>query len=348
MSVGHRALPSRAVPVYGHDLGVVPVAVAEREEVEVAPCPVCGASRARPVYRLGDLEQRLVVCPACGLGRLHPMPDEATVRSFYEGPYYGQGGRKFGALEELLVRLAARRQARRLARGLRPGDRVLDVGCGRGALLSAFADRGLEAHGVEMSEAAVEGTDPRARVRIAWRLRDAAYAGGSFRRVVFWHVLEHLRDPEDALLEVRRILADDGQLHVAVPNFSSLQARWAGPAWFHLDPPRHLWHFPLSALVRLLESRGFRVAATHHFSLRQDPFGWVQSALNRVPGERRDALYAQLLRGGDTGRSAWALALRLAYWAAMPPAVVLSLLTAAGRSGATVHLVARPALQGDA
>jgi SAM-dependent methyltransferase len=336
------------VGVYGHDLAVVPVAAAEREDVEVAPCPVCRASRARPAYRLGDLEQRLVVCPGCGLGRLHPMPDEATVRSYYEGLYYGRGGRKFGALEESLVRLGARRLARQLARGLRPGDRVLDVGCGRGALLSALADRGLEAHGVEMSEAAAEGVDSRARVRIAWRLADAGYPSGSFRRVVFWHVLEHLRDPEGALLEARRILAADGLLHVAVPNFASPQARWAGPAWFHLDPPRHLWHFPFPALLRLLEGHGFRVVATHHFSLRQDPFGWVQSALNRIPGERRDALYGQLLRGSDTGRGARALARRLAYWAGMPPAVVLSALTAAARSGATVHVVARPALQGDA
>ena len=76
---------------------------------------------------------------------------------------------------------------------------------------------------------------------------------------MIWHVLEHLHDPKGALLEARRILRPGGRLVVAVPNFSSLQARWAGAAWFHLDLPRHLWHFPLAALRRLLADCGFEI-----------------------------------------------------------------------------------------
>lgn len=324
------------------DLAVRAMPAGDREPIEVPSCPVCGEERALPTYRLGELSLCLVVCPGCGTGRLHPMPDEATVRSFYEGLYYGHGGQKFGRVEEALVRVVAGRQARLLARGLRSGDRVLDVGCGRGSLLSALADRGLEAHGIEMSGAAAEGVDPRAEVRIAWRLEDAGYPAGSFRRIVFWHVLEHLQDPAGALSEARRMLAPGGLLDIAVPNFESLQARWAGPAWFHLDPPRHLWHFPLSALRRLLEACGYEVRLIYHFSLRQNPFGWVQSALNRLPGGPRDALYSQLLRGSESGRGTGATVRRLAYWGGMPVAVTLSVAAALLRSGATVHVVASP------
>ena len=68
---------------------------------------------------------------------------------------------------------------------------------------------------------------------------------------------------------------------MAVPNFSSEQARWAGDAWFHLDLPRHLYQFPLESLKRLLRDTGFAPVSDHHFSLRQNPFGWIQSAQNR-------------------------------------------------------------------
>ena len=67
------------------------------------------------------------------------------------------------------------------------------------------------------------------------------------------------------------------RLIVAVPNFSSWQARWAGAAWFHLDLPRHLFHFPLPALRRLLEECGLACRSEHHFSLRQNPFGCALS-----------------------------------------------------------------------
>jgi SAM-dependent methyltransferase len=307
-------------------------------------CPVCGGQSARPTFAVEGLESRLLTCVGCGLGRLLPQPDPDQLRSFYPPEYYGDAGAKFSTLAELLVRVVAARRARFLCRGLSPGARVLDVGCGRGVLLSELADRGLEVHGLEVSEAAVVGADPRTRIRIAWRLAEAGYPSDWFDRVVLWHVLEHLPDPRETLDEIRRILKPGGRVVVAVPNFSSLQARWAGPDWFHLDLPRHLFHFPLPALRRLLTDCGFRCVSEHHFSLRQNPFGWVQSALNRRRSLPRNGLYTMLLRSHGPETDALdrmtRFRLRLAWWFGMPIGLGLSLVAAGLRSGATVHVVA--------
>ncbi|MCO5167766.1 MAG: class I SAM-dependent methyltransferase [Planctomycetes bacterium] len=313
-------------------------------EVDVPPCPACDARRARPAFAIEGLEARIVVCPGCGLGRMHPMPTEEEVRAFYPAEYYGEEGRKFVPIIEAPLRLVGARHVRFLVRDLPRGARVLDVGCGRGVLLSALADRGLEAHGVELSEAAARGADPRAEVRIAPTLAEAGYPDAFFDRVIIWHVFEHLRDPRATLAEVRRVLRPGGEVVVSVPNFSSAQARWAGAAWFHLDPPRHLWHFTLDALRRLLEREGLPLVAEHHFSLRQNPFGWVQSALNRVPGLPRNALYELLQTGGPPGAPLplpQRLALRAVWLAALGPVVGLSVVEAALRSGATVCVVGR-------
>jgi 2-polyprenyl-3-methyl-5-hydroxy-6-metoxy-1,4-benzoquinol methylase len=167
---------------------------------------------------------------------------------------------------------------------------VLDVGCGRGVLLAPLAELGFDVHGVEMSEEAVGGADPRADVRIATRLSDAGYESSFFDEVIIWHTLEHMADPRGTLQECHRVLRPGGRLIVAVPNFSSAQARWSGPAWFHLDAPRHLYHFPLPALRQLIERCGFVCSSEHHFSLRQNAFGWIQSALNRFSRQPRNAL----------------------------------------------------------
>lgn len=308
-------------------------------------CLVCGPGDVDERFAVDGLESPVVVCPRCGLGWIDPQPSAEQVATYYPPAYYGDSGTKFTGPLERVVRLLAGRQARFLARRMPSGGRVLDVGCGRGTLLSRLAEAGYESHGVEMSPHATLGIDPRVQVRIAPRLVDARYDAAFFDQVVLWHVLEHLADPRETLQEIRRILKPGGDVVVAVPNFSSWQARCAGPAWFHLDLPRHLYHFPLPALKRLLAVCGFRCESEHHFSLRQNPIGWIQSALNRTPGLPRNALYEMLYRRSRRDRVKFGIGTRFASYAGAvlgtPPAVLLEVIAAFARQGATVHVVAR-------
>ena len=339
-----RETSSAAPPLGAYDRSVTPIDPGS-EPIPGAICTVCGAEDARPRFAIEGITSRLVVCGACGLGWLEPIPSTQEVTSFYPEACYGADSAKFKPLVERLVRIAGVRHIRFLCADLSPGARVLDVGCGRGVLLAELADRGFEVHGVEHTEAAARGADPRAQIRIAPELTDAGYPAAYFDKVIIWHVLEHVRNPRATIEEVRRILRPGGHLIVAVPNFGSAQARWAGAAWFHLDPPRHLYHFPLSALRRLLQSVGLVVESEHHMSLRQNPFGWTQSALNRMRCLPRNGLYT-LLHERTQGKPApfdartrfW---LRLAMLVGTPFALAASVLEAALRVGGTVHVVAR-------
>jgi len=329
-------------PDFGLDCIVEAVAPGEQCALQLAECPVCGCQWARPRFAIPGSPLRVVDCTGCGLGRLDPQPRREMIDDFYPPNYYGVTGAKFVPMVEALVRLVGARHVRMLSRGLVPGARVLDVGCGRGVLLSSLADHGFEIHGFEISAAAAAGADPRAAVRIGNDLEEAAYPAAWFDEVIVWHVLEHVPDPRGTLREIRRILKPGGRLIVAVPNYSSLQARWAGAAWFHLDLPRHLFHFPVAALRRLLVDSGFAPRSEHHFSLRQNPFGWVQSALNRFGRLPRNGLYT-LLKSRPEAAPAYGLpariVFRLAYVIGMPIACALSVAAALARSGASVCIV---------
>lgn len=339
-----RTVPLEGDERYGIDHPVLRVPVTDRIRVETPPCPVCECETATPLFMLTHSRFRLVQCHDCGLGSLHPRPALAEIDEFYPPSYYGAAGAKFRPAIERAVRWAARRRTKWLQQGLPKRGRVLDVGCGRGTILNEMARDGYLAHGFEVSEEAAEGLHPAVKLAVGLQLADADYPDEHFDLVTAWHVLEHVADPRETLIEMRRILQPYGRVAIAVPNFGSLQARLFGPAWFHLDLPRHLFHFSAATLRTLLTDCGFEVEHERHFSLRQNPYGWVQSALNALWPESRNALYSDLKHGEANGVDGWRrFAMRAAYWTGMPLAAAASMIAAAFRAGGTICLTARPA-----
>ncbi|MHB1045223.1 MAG: class I SAM-dependent methyltransferase [Thermoanaerobaculia bacterium] len=296
-----------------------------------------------------DVDERfsLARCEACSLVSTRPELPEEEIAAFYPPEYYGRRNRRFNVLFERLIVVFRERRARLIDRRARRG-RVLDVGCGRGVLPAQLRRRGWDAHGLELSE--TSATHAREVLGIpvfVGPLEESPYEEGTFAAVVFWHVLEHLRDPRSALGRARRLLAPGGLLVVAVPNFESLQARVGGRGWFHLDVPRHYHHFGLGVLARLLDEEGFDVEDVSHFALEQNPYGWIQSLLNRL-GFRQNLLYEALK--SESARSgthpareaplAFALML-LALVAVVPLSGLLFTVELLLRRGGTVEVWAR-------
>jgi 2-polyprenyl-3-methyl-5-hydroxy-6-metoxy-1,4-benzoquinol methylase len=105
------------------------------------------------------------------------------------------------------------------------GRDVLELGCAGGAMSAVLSGHyGCRIIGVEMEEAAAEQARAFCQQVIVANLDapgwETQLEGASFDTVVVADVLEHLRDPLDCLKRVRRLLKDDGQLIVSVPNIA--------------------------------------------------------------------------------------------------------------------------------
>lgn len=249
-----------------------------------APCRLCGGQDYQPVLALGS--RSLLACTGCGLVRLDPVPTAAELSEVYDGGDY------YTTQPPMLRQgLAARLQDSVLQAwwgypgGLRGGRRlltklltwplrhrfmplpfpgaapVLDIGCGNGQRLLELQNYGCQSlFGVEPTVGAAEQArlHTRADVR-ACLLEEARLPEGQFGLVILNQVLEHVPSPADTLALIHRLLAGGGRLYLTVPNYGSLEARWAGADWDGLQLPAHLHHFTAQPLRRLLEEAGYRI-----------------------------------------------------------------------------------------
>lgn len=121
--------------------------------------------------------------------------------------------------------LAFRRRARTVIEYIdpRPGERVLDAGCGLGFYLHLLGRLtqasvfGLELDAERLASARADDYAGRAALVIGDVAR-LAFADASFDKVIISEVLEHIPDDRAALLEVKRVLRPGGVCAVTVPN----------------------------------------------------------------------------------------------------------------------------------
>jgi SAM-dependent methyltransferase len=310
----------------------------------------CGGAEIEPTgvrISIPRGDYSLARCARCGRRMLDPIPSDEILAASYDALYYGEGESKFiGPIEAFVdyFRGARAREAERLIAGTaRPAGepvRVLDIGCGSGQFLARLIARGYEGHGTEYSATTGRraATVPGLQLHLGG-LRSDTFPAGHFDLISIWHVLEHLRDPDEALRFCRTWLRPGGSLLVAVPNVGSWQGGLFRGRWFHLDPPRHLLHFDSASLRRALEASGFRLSRMRHLSWEQNLYGYEQSALNAL-GFKRDELY-ELFKGNRPEASVVSLALQAALAGVMIlPAAIATLLEAAAGRGGTIECVA--------
>ncbi|MBS0207571.1 MAG: class I SAM-dependent methyltransferase [Planctomycetes bacterium] len=254
-------------------------------------CPLCRAADAAPVWRNlpprstggGPSEFRLCQCRECELVFTVPQLTGEQVGPYYPARYYGHKNARFNPIMERLTRWLGSGRANGVARlQPRPG-RVLDIGCGRGMTLARLRELGWETEGVELSETSALHAKEKLGLNVTvGPFEPGKYPDGHFDAIVIWHVLEHVINLDETLRGIQRILKPGGVLALAVPNRASWQAQVAKYDWFHLDMPRHYWHFSADWLIKKLGSLGFEIKRQNYASFEQNPYGWVQGILNRL------------------------------------------------------------------
>ena len=252
----------------------------------IRPCPACQSPHSHFKYLLRDHLFRTAKgefsyqqCQDCKSLFIDPLPTDAEIQSYYHDEYWWS---KEGASVSWVKRLERRYREWIIMDHLRflppriPSNKkgalkLLDVGCGSGALLMTASRRGYMVTGVDFSIRAVENLRGLGVPCHLATPKEIDVGEKQFDIVSLFHVLEHLAEPNRDLRSILRLGCPQATFIIQVPLLDSIQARLFGARWYGLDPPRHLIQFTFRGLCALLQNVGLQIEKSWYFSLRDNP-----------------------------------------------------------------------------
>lgn len=129
--------------------------------------------------------------------------------------------------------------------------RVLDFGCGYGQFLSACAQFGFDAYGVDRSQARRDN----GVVKILPDLYEVSSV--QFHAITLFEVLEHLDDPRAILEQLSPLLVRGGILVLETPNCEGVTKIETRTDYLKIAPLEHINGFTPATLSALAERLGF-------------------------------------------------------------------------------------------
>lgn len=100
--------------------------------------------------------------------------------------------------------------------GLKPGDRLLELGCGRADFLSAFKRKGMTCSGVDIEPVNISGIDIK---KCDLSKDDLPFNDESFDIIYHKSVIEHFYKPDHVMDETYRVLKKGGKLIFLTPDW---------------------------------------------------------------------------------------------------------------------------------
>ncbi len=176
---------------------------------------------------------------------------------------------------------------------VRPGHRVLDLGCGGGRHAFELYRRGADVVAFDLDpaelapvtgmfgamRAAGEAGAEAGATAISGDATAMPFGDGMFDRVIAAEVLEHIGDDQRAMNELARVLRPGGLAAITVPSFLPERVCWALSTEYHEVPGGHVRIYTRVELQAKLARAGLTALWHHHAHGLHSPYWWLKCAV---------------------------------------------------------------------
>ncbi len=149
------------------------------------------------------------------------------------------------------------------------GIKILDIGCGTGALGSFFKnEQQCEVYGIEINESAFREANKNLNhvIKANVEIIDLPYEDCFFDVIILGDVLEHLISPVNTINKLLKVLKPGGKIYITVPNIRYwrvildlvIKDDWEYKGWGILDYT-HLRFFTKRSIVNLMRKNDIKV-----------------------------------------------------------------------------------------
>jgi len=237
--------------------------------INTALCPACNSGDIEKAfvgkdYSVSGESFDVYSCNHCTLRFTQDIPTIEKIGSYYSSEnYISHTNTTEGIVNRLYhwVRLVTMKMKSGIvvsASGKSSG-KLLDIGAGTGTFVANMAARGWMVTGLEPDENARKVAYDANKVELLPIEVLKEMPNNEFDVITLWHVLEHVHELHSYLERIKALLKSDGVLFVAVPNYTSKDARYYKNYWAAYDLPRHLYHFSPQSIKVLMHKHQLQV-----------------------------------------------------------------------------------------
>ncbi len=192
-----------------------------------------------------------------GIKMTYPIPN--NLDKYYESVEYISHHQDKGGLKEKIYKFAQsfnlNYKRNILAKETFINAKILDYGCGAGEFIKYIEDD-FETFGYEPNENARNfAKNKSCNTKFVNHISELS--DDSLDVITLWHVFEHIENQKDMLKLFYNKLKNKGLLIIAVPNYTSYDAKYYKEFWAAYDVPRHLYHFSKNGMERFFNSNSW-------------------------------------------------------------------------------------------
>lgn len=242
-------------------------------------CPVCNGAEKRFLlhqsfgsYSQGSLLAGfdLVICTECGAGYADNVPEQEAFDRYYSKNSKYEYSERFGIQSETYLS-NFRNLVDLVAPYLEKDHRLLDIGCATGGLLAEFKRRGFSnLFGVDPSPVCAKLTEQLYGIPAkALSISELNQLDEPVDVALLTGVLEHIRDVDASIANVKSCLREGGFIYFAVPDATRYDRHFSAP--FQFFSMEHVNYFSPVSISNLMARHGFSVVFTKRVNLRLSP-----------------------------------------------------------------------------